>query len=448
MYFGTRRSLPRRLERTGSSVLRAMKVEAAVKDQGVRLVSEVGELLVIQTTRPVRWAFIRPWAAFNWPNSVLSLVGYLGNRSTVPEEIPIFGGRWLLPSGDFKFKSTFAGSGIAAPTLARIVRDHKRRASQVQRNATRDLALQRRSRFSFFFLLHISAGTSGTAKQLSKRNKLSFRSRARESSALGNDLCLEVHLPAYFFQNLGSERRRKEMGKTAICHSPGRHSPACSGWRRSSIHCKGYHSVYRLSNVICNWSLCEQVLTSQLQRRRSQYFHLLCKYGSKNAAQHKSHQSRGSFNFYQYLWETADGGRRMGDGGRWSGTADGGRGRRTVVGGQRTAVGNGGRRPGEGRIFYSRFGFYTLPNVNHERFRLLLKRSRTRTECDLIPKLLVRLINLTRWRFLYLDLSISIETVHSAARSRLQHTRIARDKRERNFVIDLNCLVANPLVDQ
>ncbi|CAB0006463.1 unnamed protein product, partial [Nesidiocoris tenuis] len=43
--------------------------------------------------------------------------------------------------------------------------------------------------------------------------------------------CLVVHLPAYFFQNLGTERRREEMGKTAICHSPGRHSPACSGWR-------------------------------------------------------------------------------------------------------------------------------------------------------------------------------------------------------------------------
>ncbi|CAB0011704.1 unnamed protein product, partial [Nesidiocoris tenuis] len=41
---------------------------------------------------------------------------------------------------------------------------------------------------------------------------------------------LVVHLPAYFFQNLGTERRREEMGKTAICHSPGRHSPACSGW--------------------------------------------------------------------------------------------------------------------------------------------------------------------------------------------------------------------------
>ncbi|CAB0011565.1 unnamed protein product [Nesidiocoris tenuis] len=42
---------------------------------------------------------------------------------------------------------------------------------------------------------------------------------------------LVVHLPAYFFQNLGTERKREEMGKTAICHSPGRHSPACSGWR-------------------------------------------------------------------------------------------------------------------------------------------------------------------------------------------------------------------------
>ncbi|CAB0018143.1 unnamed protein product [Nesidiocoris tenuis] len=53
---------------------------------------------------------------------------------------------------------------------------------------------------------------------------------------------LVVHLPAYFFQNLGTERRREEMGKTAICHSPGRHSPACSGW--SLVACATGYAGY------------------------------------------------------------------------------------------------------------------------------------------------------------------------------------------------------------
>ncbi|CAB0002072.1 unnamed protein product, partial [Nesidiocoris tenuis] len=62
---------------------------------------------------------------------------------------------------------------------------------------------------------------------------------------------LVVHLPAYFFQNLGTERRREEMGKTAICHSPGRHSPACSGWRWTTKHTKGY---------LLEWPRCSRAI--------------------------------------------------------------------------------------------------------------------------------------------------------------------------------------------
>ncbi|CAB0012748.1 unnamed protein product, partial [Nesidiocoris tenuis] len=74
---------------------------------------------------------------------------------------------------------------------------------------------------------------------------------------------LVVHLPAYFFQNLGSERRREEMGKTAICHSPGRHSPACSGWRSYCLYKRNLN--FCTSYVKIDFKQCHTFLYQILQ---------------------------------------------------------------------------------------------------------------------------------------------------------------------------------------
>ncbi|CAB0013840.1 unnamed protein product, partial [Nesidiocoris tenuis] len=59
--------------------------------------------------------------------------------------------------------------------------------------------------------------------------KLKLKPKLKLSLKLEVKLTLIVK-PKLNGRKNGSERNRKEMGKTAICHSPGRHSPACSGW--------------------------------------------------------------------------------------------------------------------------------------------------------------------------------------------------------------------------